>query len=400
MSKSVIIVSSYIDSTIREYQVDVTFHLFKTLDELGNYVETTPLRANELFMTKEVLPNVNTSLNYFTQMLENPFLRVEQITYITEISSPEIASVKYIIDQKKYTNWEIIEGHLTREYVANIVNGTLRNDVVNPKRKAVYRVPRETYLRERLRNKESLEDEYTDDERNLAGIPNMTVPEEPIIDHTPICEIYKVCGEDIAERTIFAFLTAQYLSFSGKTLILERDTKYHRLTEYVTKTNLPSLMLVEAAELINSPATTIEKIRQSGAKLIVVGAVERVEYRYNFLLNILYNNLMSDIKYLVQELDFEEAPTTEKYTAVFPSTVIGILHMAECMDVTTVHNAHFVGMNINQLSELLIPNSKSVSTIIKDVLEIADADVQIISVNSLKIGGDSTYDLRSIIGDR
>ena len=400
MSKSVIIVSSYIDSTIREYQVDVTFHLFKTLDELDNYVESTPLRADEIFLTKEILPNVNTSLNYFTQMLENPFLRVDQVTYITEIASPEIASVKYIIDNKKYTNWEIIEGHLTREYVANIVNGTLRNEVLNPKRKAVYRVPKETYLKERLRNKDSLEEEYTDDERNLANIPNMNIPEEPIVDHTPICEIYKICGEDSAERTTFAFLTAQYLSFSGKTLILERDTKYHRLTEYVTKTELPSVMLIEVADLINNPANTIEKIRQSGAKLIVVGAVERVEYRYNFLLSILYNNLMSDIKYFVQELDFEEAPTTEDYTAVFPSTVIGILRMAEAIDVTTVHNAHFVGMNINQLDALLIPNSASASTIIRDVLEIAEAEVQIISVNSLKIGGDSTYDLRSILGNK
>ena len=397
MSKSVIVVSSYVDSTIREYQIDANFHLFKTLDELDSYIEQSPLRADEIFITKEVMPNINTALNYFIQMLDNPFLRVEHIVYITEPASPEIASVNYIIEQKKYTNWEIIEGHLTREYVANVVNGTLRNEVINPKRKAVYRVPKETYLKERMRNNATLDDDYIDDERNLANIPDMAVPEEPITDYSAACEIYKVVGDDSNERTAFAFLTAQYLSFSGKTLILERDTEYHRLTEFVTKTSLPSVLLIEVKELLNNPSTVIERIRQSTSSLIVIGAIERVEYRYNFVLSILYNNLMSDVKYIVQEMDFAEAPTTEEYTAVFSASVIGILQMIDHIDCTTVRNAHFVGIDLNTLPALLVDNSQAAATIIKDVLELDNTDVQLIKVNSLRIGGDSTYDLRSIL---
>lgn len=397
MSKSVIVISSYVDSTIREYQVDVRFHLFKTLDELDQYVEQTPLRADELFVTKEVFPNVNTSLNYFMQLLENPFLKVDKITYITEVNSPEIASVNYIIDQKKYENWEIVEGHLTREYVSGIINGNLRNEVLNPKRKAVYRVPRETYLKERLKNRDSLEEEYEDDEKQLRNIPDMELPDSSISDSSNVCEIYKIVGADNDERTMFAFLTAQYLSFSGKTMILERDVDYHRLTEFVTKAELPNVMLVEVAELLSNPVQVIEKIRASSAKLIVVGAIRRVSYKYNFVLSILYNNLMSDVRYLVQEMSFEEAPSTEKYIAVFPSTIIGILNMAENINLTTVHNARFVGMDLHQLPALLINSSKAVSTILEDILEVQNISVQLIAVNSLKIGGDSTYDLRSII---
>lgn len=397
MSKSVIVISSYVDSTIREYQVDVRFHLFKTLDELDQYVEQTPLRADELFVTKEVFPNVNTSLNYFMQLLENPFLKVDKITYITEVNSPEIASVNYIIDQKKYENWEIVEGHLTREYVSGIINGNLRNEVLNPKRKAVYRVPRETYLKERLKNRDSLEEEYEDDEKQLRNIPDMELPDSSISDSSNVCEIYKIVGADNDERTMFAFLTAQYLSFSGKTMILERDVDYHRLTESVTKAELPNVMLVEVAELLSNPVQVIEKIRASSAKLIVIGAIRRVSYKYNFVLSILYNNLMSDVRYLVQEMSFEEAPSTEKYIAVFPSTIIGILNMAENINLTTVHNARFVGMDLHQLPALLINSSKAVSTILEDILEVQNISVQLIAVNSLKIGGDSTYDLRSII---
>lgn len=397
MSKSVIVISSYVDSTIREYQVDVHFHLFKTLDELDQYVEQTPLRADELFVTKEVFPNVNTSLNYFMQLLENPFLKVDSITYITEVNSPEIASVNYIIDQKKYENWEIVEGHLTREYVSGIINGNLRNEILNPKRKAVYRVPRETYLKERLKNKDSLEEEYEDDEKQLRGIPDMELPDSSISDSSNVCEIYKVVGADNDERTMFAFLAAQYLSFSGKTMILERDVDYHRLTEFVTKAELSNVMLVEVAELLSTPVQVIEKIRASSAKLIVVGAIRKVQYKYNFVLSILYNNLMSDVRYLVQEMSFEEAPSTEKYIAVFPSTIIGILNMAENINLTTVPNARFVGMDLCQLPALLINTAKAVSTILEDILEVRSVNVQLIAVTSLKIGGDSTYDLRSIL---
>lgn len=400
MTKNVIVISSYIDSTIREYQVDVKFHLFKTLSELDEYVQSTPLRAQELFLTKEVLPNINTSLNKFTQMLENPFLKVDHITYITEVASPEVVSVEYIIDQKKYTNWEIIEGHLTREYVSGIVNGNLRSEVLNPKRKAVYRVPKETYLRERLRNHDSLEEEYIDDERNLGGIPDVAVPTDTKSDRDNVCEIYKIVGDNNPERTCFAFLTAQYLSFSGKTLILESDAEYHRLTEFVTKSGLKGVMLVEVDDLLNQPLQVLERIRASSAKLVVVGAISRVEYKYNFVLSILYNNLMTDIRYLVQEMAFEEAPTTEEYIAVFPSTMVGILQMADNINVSTVHNARFVGMDFCQLTELLISNSETVETILKDVLELQEINVQLVAVNSLKIGGDSTYDLRSIVGSR
>lgn len=398
MAKSIIVVSSYVDSTIREYQTDVTFHLFKTLDELDSYVETSPLRAQEIFLTKEVFPNVNTSLNYFTQMLENPFLRIDKVTYITEVDSPEIASINYIIDQKKYKNWEIVEGHLTREYVSGIINGTLRNEMINPKRRAVYRVPKDTYLKERLKNKESLEEEYQDDEKQLSDIPNLEFPEFAMSEQKNICEIYKIVGDANDERTVFAFLTAQYLSFAGKVLILESDPDYHRLTEFVTKAQLPSVLLVEVADLLQNPVQTLTRIRQSSSKLIVVGAIQKVPFNYNFILSILYNNLLSDVRYIVQEMGFNEAPTTEPYVAVFPSTMIGILQLAENIDVTTIKNVNFVGMDLNTLPALLVNNSTTVATILKDVLELQDIEIQLIAVNSLKIGGDSTYDLRSIIG--
>lgn len=400
MAKTVVIVSSLVDSTIREYQADVTFHLFKTLDELDAYVETSPLRASELFLTKEVLPNVNTSLNYFTQMLENPFLKVDKITYITEVDSPEIASVNYIIEQKKYNNWEIVEGHLTREYVAGIINGNLRNEVLNPKRKAVYRMPRETYLKERLKNRDYLEEEYLDDEKQLRGIPDITQVSDTVTDSSRICEIHNVVGNDCDERTAFAFLLAQYMSFSGKTLILERDVRYHRLTEFVTKSGVEGIMLVEVSELLENPVKVIERIRASSSKLIVVGSIEYVEYTYSFILSILYNNLLRDIRYLVQEMDYAEAPTTEHYICAFPATIIGILSMCDGIDPATLNNAQFVGIDMNQLPALLIGNSQAVKLVMEDVLERPNLPVQLIRIQSLKIGGDSKYDLRSIIENR
>lgn len=397
MSKTVVVVSSYVDSTIKEYNIDTKFHLFRTLDELDGYVEMTPLRADEIFLTREVFPNVNTSLNYFASMLENPFLHIDKVTYITDVGSQEIASINYIIEAKKYKNWEIVEGHLTREFVAGIINGTGRTEVMNPKRKAVYRQPKEVYLRERLKNKDSLDEEYKDDNKELSGIPDVRFPEESYAEKDAICEIIKVVGDDCDERTVFAFLLAQYVAFSGKTLILESDKVYHKLTEYATKASPDFMDIVEISELISSPAETIQRIRSSTAKLVCVGCIEQVDYTYSFILNLLYNNLISDVRYIVSEMSFDECPSTEKYILTFPASVIGVLKMTERLDISTLHNATLVGVDINQLPEIVIDNTQIVQTILQDVLELGNLNVQLVNVQSLKIGGNSTYDLRSIL---
>ena len=89
--KSIIVISELVDSTIREYQPDVEFLIFRSIEELSEYIQTTPIRADCLYFTRDTIPDsaLNTNLTFLMSMLDNPFLGVNNIYYLTEDGSPE-----------------------------------------------------------------------------------------------------------------------------------------------------------------------------------------------------------------------------------------------------------------------------------------------------------------------
>lgn len=398
MSRTIIVVSQLVDATIREGQPDTNFILKHNLTELADHIETTPIRADYLYFTQDVIPHINTSLNFLTQMLDNPFLKVTKVCYITQKGAREIESIKYIVEEKGLQNWEIVEGSLTREYVSGIISGALRTDTFNRRRKALYRVPRSAYVQDRIRNKEVLEEGYIDDEKMLKDVPATEIPEFSVREAEEVAEILHIVGGYGEERTALTFLVAQYLSQEGKTLIVEKDTEYHLLTELVTKSGV-ECMMVSITELLEDVSKTLERIKASSERLVVITAIERVQYSYNFICNVLYANLCTRISYLVREDDFDEAPTTQKFVVAFPSCIIGVLRTCEQLDSNYLHLAKFVAVNLQQLPETRILNNRTVDEILSDVLEEPIKGSNIVNIDSLRIGGESGYDLRSIIAE-
>ena len=157
MTKAIITISNYVDVSVQETQKDTKFFMFKSLEELDEYIQHAPIRANTLFFSKDAIPLANTSLNYLVSLLEKVFLRVDNVVYITETGSSEIDSVKFLIKDRGFDNWEIVQGALTREFVTGVINGNARDDFSNAKRKAVYRVPKSEYVRQQSRHSNLLE---------------------------------------------------------------------------------------------------------------------------------------------------------------------------------------------------------------------------------------------------
>ena len=63
-TKSIIIISGMVDATIKEYQPDVEFFMFRSLEALESYLDKNPIRANLLFMTQDVVGGKNTTFSY------------------------------------------------------------------------------------------------------------------------------------------------------------------------------------------------------------------------------------------------------------------------------------------------------------------------------------------------
>jgi hypothetical protein len=396
MGKVIIVVSALVDATIREGQSDTTFILKRTMEELAEHIELTPIRAEYLYFTQETIPHTNTTLNYLVRMLENPFLKVDKVCYITEKGARELPSIHYIVTEKGFDNWEVVEGFLTREYVTGVITGALRTDNFNKKRKALIRLPRAAYIKDRIKNKESLEEDYQDDERFLKDIPPVEVPESTISDSEEVAPIIHVVGLATEERTALFFVLAQYIASDGKTVLIEKDNEYHLLTELVTKSGV-ECRNITITEFFDDPNRALELVKTCPERLICFTAVERLNYSYAFLCNVIYNNLSTKISYFMREDDFVEAPLTVPHIVAVPASVIGILKTCEQLDNNYIRLMRFVGVNLQALPETRILNGKTMEKILSDILGTKISNAPILNIRSLRIGGEDIYDLRSII---
>lgn len=396
IDKTIVIISKLVDATIKEYHPDAEVLIFQTPQDFGAYVEQDPIRATTLFVTSDMLTNSNSTLAYLRQLVcENEFVNIDTVLLLMEEDCPARKSAEYMIAEEELDNWEIQTGSMSRAYVTEVINGTYRNDSTRYKKKAVYRVPRSDYVKQKLKARDTLDEPYRDDENDLAEIPDVEVPEEVITESEHTLKKYYIVGDDVDERTAFSLLTAQYLSESGKTIIVESDPEYHRLTEFVTKSGIDCYML-EIKDIYRSLTEALTSIRKTDKRLIVVGAIERTQFTYRFITDLLYYSLESDIDNFVVELPFSELPYGRNLTVVAPSTIIGMLRMCEQLDKSMLPLVHFVGVNLNQLPEVHVNSGMVMSYVLRDIFSDNSILCPVVTVTSLRLDG-TIYDMGTVL---
>ncbi len=397
--KTNIIISSMVDATIKEQQPDVDFKMFRQIEQLGEYLEADAIRAELMFITSDVIVQPNSSFSYIIDMLQNNnFLKVDKVVYITEQKSPELKALRYLLDEYEIKNWEIVEGPMTRVYVSEVINGTFRKDFYSAKRKAVVRKPRKEYVKQKLRDKSSLDEEYKDDESDLMDIPDEPVPKDSVQLMKSSMEKVYITGYKREERTAFAFLSAQYLSLSGKTLFIESDPEYHEVTEFVTKSELDAL-LIPIDTLYSRPNDIISEIKNTDRKLIILTCTNRFLFSYRFLCDFLYYTLYDSVTYMIIEAHFEEVPKQTACSVVLPNTVIGCLELSESIDVDMLPYCRFVAVSFNQIPEVHINSGAVLSKILQDVLSDTSIVCPVVTITSLRIN-ETPYDLGAILNWR
>lgn len=400
MSKTVIVVSTYVDSVIQSQQPDVRFLIFKSLIDLHGYVETTPIRANTMYITAEVLGrSVNTSLTMLLNMLENPFLRVDSIEYITEANSPELIFVKHMLEELQVDKWKTIIGYLTREYITSLITGTLKTDDIVPVRRAVFRQRRSDYVAERMKRRSSLEDNYPTAEEELAEVPSVELIPIPLMDIEDVCSITTVAGIPSQERTVFSFIMSQFLAFEGKTLIIEKDHEFLTLSDIASKSGVV-FVRIDIQNLYVNPQEVFRYIKSSSERLFVLTSSRRGYFDYSFICNLMYNNLANTLKHLVVESNLNEVASSTDYITVFPTNIVDILKTIEELPDNYKEGSEFLGVNMRNVQELSVVNTEALTLIIKDLLQLNELkQVNIVNIKSLKLGGEA-HDLRMLIKSR
>ena len=394
--KTVVVLSTLVDSTIREYSPDTEFLIFRNPIELGTYIETTPVRASVMFVTEETLGETNSTLSYIRDITtENAYMNTDRIVFVLTENSTQHKAVNYLVEEYKIDNWEVVLGNLTKAYVTEVVNGTYRTDKFNVKHKAVYRIPRGDYVHNALKHRDTLQQEYTDDEKDLKDIPDEPVPEQPLPDKQRTLTKCYVAGDKCEERTAFTFLAGQYMALKGKTLIVESDVDYHTITEYATKSGV-DMYLITIGELFEDLPTALANIRKSDKSLIVVGTIDRVDFSYKFILDLLYYNLLNDVDYMMCEVGFNDIPHGKRFALVIPSTMRGVLTISEELNRVYYKYANYVGVNLNYLPQVHLNSGIVMSMLLRDILSDNQILCPVVTISSLKLNG-SAYDLGSVV---
>lgn len=396
-SKIIVIVSGLVDATIKEYQPDKEFKIFKNLESLSEYLETTPIRAELLFCTQDVVAsNPGSSFTYLKDIVtQNDYMSVDKIVYITEDNARELSTLNYLLDEYQLENWEIVTGTLHRSFIQEVINGTFRADNYKVNRKVVIRKPRADYVKQKLREHPTLAEEYVSDEDDLKDIPDEEIPEVSIVDRPNILNKVYISGMKTHERVAFSILAAQYLSRTDKVLLIESDAEYHLVTEYVTKSAIDCLQ-VPITDLYNNVEETLTNIRNSVENLVVITCIDRIPFDYRYISTLLYYNLLEDFDYMIFECDIEELPHAVEVTVVVPSTVTDVLEVGQYIDKSQVPYIRFIGVDLKYLPEVHINSGTVLGSILNDILTESDIKCPVITISSLRLGN-AAYDLGAVL---
>lgn len=391
-------ISGILDESIRSQTPVYDVQLFHSFVDFEHYIEGTPIIIDTLVLSTVELAFTNTNMVRLVNALGSPFIRVTgSVIYIIDEKTDK-GAVESFFTSTNIDNVVIYQGEINIRYVTDIITGEARASVEYQTYETTYRVRTEEYVkRKNSLSYTSLEDHYVADDEYLEEVPDEEMPEEetPYIDRDTT-SIY-ISGLNSNERTLFCFLTAQYLSLTGKTVIIEHDSEYHRLTEMYSKSNLDALFIT-IDEIYQNISNVLARIQESPQKLIVIGAINRVKYSYEYLSILLYSNLRTVVDYFVIECNLDEVPYGIFTIYVTPNTIPEILEAINGITQEVEEaNSVFIGLQMNNIGQINL-NSSEYAAVVQRVLLKNDINTQVLFANGLVLNEEgNTYDIFRII---
>lgn len=392
------LIAGNIDDSIKSQSTIYDIKLFKTFVDFERYVDATPVIINTLVLTTNELQFTNTNMVRLLNILNSPFMEIRgSVIYLVD-NTYDLQTIHQFLTSKGITDWAVYQGDLSSKFISDIVNGEGRETVEGQVDIVTYRIRASEYIKQQQNLKyASEEDKYMTDEDLLQGVPDEEEPEDikPTIDRDAM--VNYIVGDNSKERTLMAFLLAQYRSLRDKTVIVEKDCDYHTLTEFVTKSGV-DCELITVDELLEDITRSISIIRETSKTLIVIGAIKRVGYDYNFIMDILQSNLKHEVAYFIQECDYDETPYGRLYSIVVPNNVPDVLKCCNSLkyDINP-DDATFIGIQLGTLGPVNI-TSDEMKAIITKVLGKNNIVAQVVKVSGIVLQNEEViYDILGIL---
>lgn len=399
-AEKVFVVAANIDESIKRFCPGYNVTIFPDFPSLEEYVDTTPDIVYAIIVTEDVLQFTGSNMARLRAVVENPFLTLtNRCIYLYGMSTSQ-ERVKAWNDNNADFLVSTYQGNINDQFIIGIVNGKLRDSDEERVEEVTYRYRANEYAQDqKIKRYESENNErYESDDEEMAGIPDVDEPAE----YTPMgnvtMEEFPIVGFPGHARTCLAFIEAQYLALSSKTLIIESDVRYHRLTDMVLKSDVECLF-IDIAELFSNVNGTLDKIKSAKDNLIVLGSTTDMKYDYNYVRSLLGDVLKDFIQNFVIECEFTDTPYNGNYTVVFDDTLPDLLMSTDAL-LYPINNRKTVFIGVRQnTSQPYNLSTDEITDVICEVLGIDEVYAQTVTLNGSTIKKeDSVYDLFSIIG--
>lgn len=392
------IVAGNIDDSIKSVTPIYDITIFSNFLKLESYLDKTPAVLGSIIISERELPFTSTNMSRILELLSQPFLKLTGacIYLIGESTSKDMVSD--FLEDNQITTVIAYQGDLSSRFIADVVSGAARIADESETEVITYRMRASEYaVAQNIKKYESDEGAYETDEEALSNIPTI---DEPIIE-VPSVDIlsntYYVVGKPSYERTLFAFIEAQYLSLTGKVLMVESDIQYHRLTDMALRTNV-KLEYIDITEFILNPSAVVDRIKYVDARIIILGSKTRQYYNYDFVFDVLSSNLMGWIDYFVKECDFSQTPYGSYYNIVCADTVPDVLECCNSLAYDVDENkVIMIGIRTNFKTACNITSSE-MTDLCRVVLEKTRLSAEVVEACGIELKGDEViYDVFSII---
>lgn len=393
------VVAGNVDDSIKSATPVYDISIFPHFLAFEEYINTTPIVLGSIVISERELPFTNTNMAKLLDLLSAPFLKLTgQCIYLIgqETSKDMVAS---FLEDNQITTVVCYQGDLSARFVMEIISGAGRLADESETEIITYRMRASDYaVAQSIKKYESDDDGYITDEEALSVIPTMEEPEVQVPSVDILTSTFYVVGKQSLERTLFTFIEAQYLSLTGKTLIVESDVKYHRLTDMAMKSSI-AFAYYDIEDLMCNPSAAIADIKNSANNLIIIGCKNRFNYDYNFIMDILFSNLTGWIDYFIKECDYTQTPYGQYYSIVCADTVPDILEccnsLAYDIDPSRVM---MIGVRTSAKTSLNC-SSREMTDICRLVLDKPNLRAEVVEANGIELRGDEVvYDVFSVIG--
>ena len=380
----VFVISSNVDDSIRSASIYSDIMVFKTFSEFESYVDITPIDASMIIVNSKDLQFTNNSMNRLINIINSTFVNLEGFLYYMVDDLEVKDKVNTLCKKNGYTKIKSIYSQtLHAKDVAEVLSGEALSSKETVTEIKTYRIRAADYVRSQ-RDKEGLnyEDEYQNDEDELSGISDEEIPEDLRATDSNIAVRHVVCGNNIRERCSWVLLKAQYLSLSGKVLLVERDTEYHTLLDMITKIDI-DFEFFDINSIYRDCSDVIAQIKSSKSRLIVVGSRNRVSYNYDILINILISNLEENLDYYIYETVLSEIPYGMKVDIITPTTIPEIFKSINSMSsISDFKDIHFIGLDITNLGIVSI-SELEYKALLEDVFQTNDIKSSVVKIHGL-----------------